>query len=55
MLALLASGRTNSEIARDLFVAVGTVKTHIANIYRKLGAINRAAAIARARDLRLRP
>src|SRR5215204_2860380 len=48
VLALLASGRTNSEIARDLHVAVGTVKTHVNNIYRKLGARNRAEALTRA-------
>lgn len=55
VLALLASGRTNSEIAGDLFVAVGTVKTHVNNIYRKLDARNRAEAISRARELRLLP
>jgi len=55
VLALLASGRTNSEIARDLYVALGTVKTHANNIYRKLGARNRAEALARARDLGLLP
>lgn len=55
VLALLASGRTNSEIARDLYVAVGTVKSHVNNIYRKLGARNRAEAVARARDLKLLP
>src|SRR5215203_251928 len=55
VLALLASGRTNSEIARDLYVAVGTVKSHANNIYRKLGARNRTEALARARDLELLP
>jgi ATP/maltotriose-dependent transcriptional regulator MalT len=53
VLTLLASGRTNREIARDLFVAVGTVKTHTNNIYRKLGAKNRADALARARSIKL--
>ena len=53
VLALLASGRTNAEIARDLFVALGTVKSHVNNIYRKLGAANRAEAAARARELDL--
>ncbi len=53
VLNLLASGKTNSEIARDLFVAVGTVKSHTGNIYRKLGAKNRAEALARARELRV--
>ena len=53
VLALLASGRTNTEIARDLFVALGTVKSHVNNIYRKLGAANRAEAVTRAREMRL--
>jgi DNA-binding CsgD family transcriptional regulator len=53
VLVLLASGRTNAEIAKDLFVAVGTVKSHVNNIYRKLGAANRAGAVTRARDLKL--
>jgi DNA-binding NarL/FixJ family response regulator len=52
---VLASGRTTSEAARDLFVSVGTIKSHAANIYRKLGARNRAEAIARARELGLLP
>ena len=53
VLGLLASGRTNSEIARDLFVAVGTVKSHTGNIYRKLDAKNRVEALARARELKV--
>ena len=51
VLGLLASGRTNSEVARDLFVSVGTVKSHTGNIYRKLDASNRAEALVRAREL----
>lgn len=53
VLKLLATGRSNREIAQDLFVAPGTVKAHINNIYRKLGARNRAEALVRARDLDL--
>jgi DNA-binding NarL/FixJ family response regulator len=53
VLTLLASGRTNSEIARTLFVAVGTVKSHVNNIYRKLDARNRAEAVTRARESNL--
>jgi DNA-binding NarL/FixJ family response regulator len=53
VLNLLATGKTNSEVARELFVSVGTVKSHSGNIYRKLGAKNRTEALARARGLRL--
>jgi ATP/maltotriose-dependent transcriptional regulator MalT len=53
VLSLLASGKTNSEVAGDLFVSVGTVKSHTGNIYRKLGARNRAEALNRARELGL--
>jgi DNA-binding CsgD family transcriptional regulator len=53
VLALLASGRTNAEIAKDLFVALGTVKSHLNNIYRKLEATNRAEAVTRARKINL--
>lgn len=49
VLALLASGRTSREIAGDLFVTAGTVKSHTSNIYRKLGAKNRTEALTRAR------
>jgi DNA-binding NarL/FixJ family response regulator len=55
VLRLLASGRTNAEVARNLFVSVGTVKSHTGNIYRKLEARNRAEALTRARDLNLLP
>jgi DNA-binding NarL/FixJ family response regulator len=53
VLTLLASGRSNADIARELFISVGTVKTHTNNIYRKLGARNRAEALAKARNLHL--
>jgi ATP/maltotriose-dependent transcriptional regulator MalT len=53
VLNLLATGKTNSEVAGDLFVSVGTVKSHTGNIYRKLGAKNRAEALAKARELGL--
>jgi ATP/maltotriose-dependent transcriptional regulator MalT len=53
VLSILASGKTNSEAAGDLFVSVGTVKSHTGNIYRKLGARNRAEALNRARELGL--
>ena len=39
---LLAEGRTNSEISQSLHIALGTTKTHVYNIYRKLGISSRA-------------
>jgi len=53
VLQLLGTGRTNDEIARDLFVARGTVKAHVSNIMAKLGATNRTEAVARGRALGL--
>jgi LuxR family maltose regulon positive regulatory protein len=51
VLALIAAGKSNAEIARELFVSVSTVKTHINNLYRKLDARNRTQAVARAREM----
>jgi LuxR family maltose regulon positive regulatory protein len=46
VLQLLAAGHTNAEIARGLTIAASTVKTHLANIYTKLGVSNRVEAVA---------
>lgn len=53
VLKLLASGRTNHEIAQDLVVSLATVKKHLSNLYAKLGVSNRTAALASARSLGL--
>lgn len=45
ILALIAAGRNNQEIARESFVSVATVKTHINNIFAKLQLRDRAQAI----------
>ncbi|MDX6264459.1 MAG: hypothetical protein QOH84_6147 [Kribbellaceae bacterium] len=45
---LLAQGRSNREIAADLFLSEATVKTHLVRIYRKLDSTNRAGAITEA-------
>src|SRR5439155_15767142 len=43
VLSLLAKGMTNKDVAAELFIARATVKSHIENILRKLGANDRAA------------
>jgi DNA-binding NarL/FixJ family response regulator len=50
VLRLLALGRTNSEIAAELFVSERTVKTHIGHVFTKLDVRDRVAAILRAFD-----
>jgi DNA-binding CsgD family transcriptional regulator len=42
----LAHGRTNEELAAELYVSLSTVKTHLANIQRKLAARNRVEIAA---------
>jgi DNA-binding NarL/FixJ family response regulator len=45
VLALIGGGQTNAEIARELYVSAGTVKTHVHHIFTKLNLRNRAAAV----------
>ncbi len=51
VLRLLSGGRPTKAIARELGVAVGTVKVHLAAIYRALGATNRVEALLKAGGL----
>jgi ATP/maltotriose-dependent transcriptional regulator MalT len=53
VLRLVALGRSNSQVARELFVTIGTVKSHLHTISGKLGAVNRVEAVARGRELGL--
>lgn len=48
VLELVAAGTTNREAAAKLFISEATVKTHLLNIYSKLGVSDRAAAVAEA-------
>jgi DNA-binding NarL/FixJ family response regulator len=50
VLALVARGTSNREIARELFISEATVKTHLTHLYAKLGVKDRAAAVAVAYD-----
>ena len=51
VLALAAQGLTNASIASGLFISEKTVKTHLQNIYKKLGARSRTEAVVRAKDM----
>ena len=50
ILALVARGKSNQEIAAQLFVSVKTVRNHVSNILLKLQVADRAQAVIRARD-----
>jgi DNA-binding NarL/FixJ family response regulator len=51
ILILIGAGRSNAEIASQLFIGSATVKTHVNRIFAKLGVSNRDGAIAYARRL----
>jgi len=53
ILTELAKGKSNDEIAKELWVTQQTVKFHLTNVYRKLGAKNRADAVRQAYQLGL--
>jgi len=50
VLRLLGDGASNREIARTLFVTEATVKTHLVNLFAKLGVESRAKAVTHARE-----
>lgn len=51
VLGLMAQGLTNAAIAERLYLSDKTVRNHVSNIFTKLGVSDRAAAVARARDV----
>jgi DNA-binding NarL/FixJ family response regulator len=53
VLQLLAEGRSTKDIARRLDLGVGTVKVHLAGVYRALGAQNRMEAVVKAGKFKL--
>ncbi|MFF3491427.1 response regulator [Streptomyces sp. NPDC002795] len=55
ILAQLAHGLGNREIAKALFISEATVKTHLGRIYDKLGVDTRSGAVAVAKEQRLLP
>ena len=50
ILAMIGAGRSNSEIAAELFISMATVKTHVRHIFAKLDLRDRAQAVVVARD-----
>ena len=55
VLARLAAGQSNKEIAQTLGLSPNTVKTHIANLFAKLEVARRSQAVNKARELALIP
>jgi DNA-binding NarL/FixJ family response regulator len=55
VLALVAKGRTNAEIGRELFISETTVKTHLIRVFGKLGVSDRTAAVTTALERGLLP
>jgi len=55
ILGLLASGRSNKEMARLLGISPNTIKTHVARVYKKLEVQKRIEAVEKARWLALIP
>ena len=53
ILQQVATGASNREVARALFISESTVKTHLAHLFAKLGVDNRTALVAVARQRRL--
>ena len=53
VLRYLPTNLTRAEIARELYVSMNTVNSHIRNIYSKLAVRDRSSAVSRARELRL--
>jgi DNA-binding NarL/FixJ family response regulator len=50
VLALIAQGSSNREIAHELYLSVDTVKTHVRNLFKKMGVSNRTQAALAAGD-----
>jgi two-component system, NarL family, response regulator LiaR len=55
ILALMAQGHSNQEIAAKLFISLSTVKTHIQNLFEKLDVKRRTQAVEKAKRLNLIP
>jgi DNA-binding NarL/FixJ family response regulator len=50
ILSLVAQGKSNQQIAKELFVSLKTIRNHVSNIFLKLQVADRAQAVIRARE-----
>ena len=55
VLTLIASGRSNKEIADKLYISLSTVKTHTSHLFEKLDAKRRTQVIQKAKEIGLLP
>ncbi|GAA3527710.1 DNA-binding response regulator [Aeromicrobium flavum] len=55
VLTAVATGRSNRDVAKDLFLSEATVKSHLVQVFAKLDVRSRTAAVARAREQGLLP
>lgn len=55
VLKLLTQGRSNAEIAEDLFLSLSTIKTHVSNVFVKMDVKSRAQATEKAKRLKITP
>jgi DNA-binding CsgD family transcriptional regulator len=55
VLDLLAEGKSNQEIANNLFLSINNVQNHLSSLYKRLEVSRRSMAIKKARNLRLIP
>ena len=51
----MAQGKSNPDIARELFIGEATVKSHLLHVFDKLGVSDRTAAVTRALERGLLP
>jgi len=55
VLSLMASGKSNREIATELYVSLSTIKSHVANLFEKLDVKRRTQAVETAKKLHILP
>ena len=53
VLALIAEGLSNQEIAEKLFISESTIKTHVSNLFVKLDVKRRTQAVSKAKELNI--